>query len=284
MMTVVPDGRAVREAFKVETDRVSRLLDTAAGLDDPVPQLDWTIRQLAAHVCMVYQSFASTVRGEFPADALDEVVGTDGAAGTLPQSLAAANAFAIQMVDFPDPAAAAETLEASATDWLEVLDAGPDPLESHPTPWYGPQATRTAGTLAALAVSETLVHGQDLARAMGAKLRPAAASAAAAAPTVMSEMWPTLLDPERARGFSGSFEVRVRGGEPFVLHIADGKAWSTPVEGQKADCVVSLDPRTALMIGFGRQSLGRAILSGGSFAYGRKPWLGLRMHTFFMRP
>jgi uncharacterized protein (TIGR03083 family) len=282
MMTVVPDGRAVREAFKTETDRVTRLLNTAARLDDPVPQLDWSIRQLAAHMCVVYQSFASTVRGEFPMGALDGVVGPHG---TMPEMLARANAFAVQLVDFPDASAAAETIGARATEWLEVLDGDPDPLEACPTPWYGPKTTRTIGTLAALAVSETLVHGQDMARAIGAKMQPSASSAAAVAPTVMSEMLPLLLDTERADGFDGSFEIRVRGGVPFVLHIADGKAWSTPAgEGEKADCIVSLEPRAALMMGFGRQSVGRSVLTGGSFAFGRKPWLGMKMLDFFLTP
>jgi uncharacterized protein (TIGR03083 family) len=283
MMPVAPDMAAVREAFERQSNRIARLLDGADRLDVAVPGLDWTAAQLAAHLCVVYESFAATVRGEFPAEALDAVPGrTDGA--TLPQTVAAVNAFAVAQLDFADPASAATRFAAAAAGLLSVLDKGPDPEAACPAPWYGPGMTRTVGTLAALAVSESLLHGLDLARALGGRERLCPRCAAAAAPTVMSQMMPLLLDRESARGFTGSFELRLRGGSAFTLHIADGRAWATGPGGAKPDCVLSLDPGAALAIGSGRRSLARAVLTGQAVAYGRKPWLGLRMGALFLNP
>jgi mycothiol maleylpyruvate isomerase-like protein len=281
MMTVVPDLPAVRDAFETESGRVAQRVRAARQLTTPIPRLAWTVGQLVAHLCVVYQSFAATMRGEFAATALDGVVQPDR---TLPETIAAANAFAVGLVDFADPSEAADALHRAAADLVSVLGESPDPLLPCPAPWYGPGRTRTVGTLASLAVSETLVHGYDLARATSSKALPSAASAALVAPTVMSEMLPLLLDIERAGGFRGSFEIRVRGGAAFVLRIDAGTVRTAPVEGQEVDCVVSLNACSALMIGYARESVAHALLTGGTFAFGRRPWLGLQMRGLFLTP
>ena len=109
-------------------------------------------------------------------------------------------------------------------------------------------------------------------------------SAAAAAPIVMSEMLPLLVDPAGARGFTGSFEVRVRRAPRFVIRLDAGRAWSVPADGHEVDCVLSLSGCDALLVGFRRRRLWRAIASGGALAFGRRPWLGLRFHTLFQLP
>jgi hypothetical protein len=144
--------------------------------------------------------------------------------------------------------------------------------------------TRSTGTLGALAVTESLVHGRDLARAVGAGTRMSQSSAAAAAPTVMSAMLPLLFDPSRAPGLRATYELRVRGGVPFALRVAQGRAECLEPAGADADCVITIDPRAALLLGFGRRSLARIMLSGGVLAAGRRPWLGLRFAGLFGTP
>ena len=112
-------------------------------------------------------------------------------------------------------------------------------------------------------------------------------SAAAATATVMSAMLPLLFDARRAQGLQADYEVRVRGGERFRMRIADGTAESLEAgerAGRNVDCVISLDPRAALLVGFGRSSLARAMLNGGAVASGRRPWLGLRFTSLFATP
>jgi hypothetical protein len=98
----------------------------------------------------------------------------------------------------------------------------------------------------------------------------------------MSEMLPRVLNKRTADGFTGSFEIRVRGGDRFILRIADGRAWSEATGSMPVDCVLSLSGYYALLTGFNRVPVWRAIASGRAQSFGRRPWLGLRFHSLFL--
>ena len=277
-MTVEPDREAVCAALGQESRRVARLVRGCARLDAPVPGLAWTTGQVAVHLSVIYRIFAATLRGEpFGAELAD-------AGSTLAQATAAANALALEVFTPGAPAEAAGELEAGAAELGAAVASCPDLRAACPAPWYGPEVTVTAGALAAIGVSETLVHGHDLGRAVGGGQRLPAGPATAVAATVMSAMMPLLLDPAQAGGFTGGFDIRVRGGQRFVLRVADGKAWAEPPGGQRADCVVWVSGRTALLTGMGRQPLWRAVLTGGIVAFGRRPWIAPRLRTMFPPP
>jgi uncharacterized protein (TIGR03083 family) len=278
MVAAAPDRDGVCLTLDRESRRVARMMRGCADLRRPVPGLAWTTGQLAAHLAAVYRASAATIRGEHTGLDLGGATGQ-----TLPERTAAANAHMVAAIRPGSPAEAAGALAEGAADLLTTL-TGRDLAASHPVPWYGPGVTRTAGTLAALAVSETLVHGYDLARATGNGRRVPAGPAAMVAAAVLSEMMPLLLDPRRAAGFTGVFEFRIRGGQRFVLRIGGGKAWAEPGAGQPADCVMSLSGPAALLVAMGRQPVWRAVVTGGALACGRRPWLGLRVRSLFMNP
>jgi len=287
MTSVQPDGRAVRQALEQASERAAGLVRQPAPLDGPVPGLDWTKAELVAHLCAICEAFASTLRGEDFAERFgSDFVGSYGTGPTLRDAVAATNAKVVTAASFATPGAAADALSAGAAALLDAFDSHPDLNARRPAPWYGPEVTMPAGSLMSLAVAELLVHGYDLARAAGAGagLRPSpalAASATAVAATVMSEMLPRMLDERTANGFTGSFEVRVRGGERFVLRIADGKAWSEPAGSRNVDCVLTLSAYHALLMGYDRVPVWRVIAAGKARAAGRRPWLGLRFDRLF---
>lgn len=280
-MIVKPDRDALRSALDRESRRLVERVGSSSHLDAPVPGLDWTASQLVAHLCVVYRAFALAVRGE---ELSEEITANLGAGETLPEVVASTNARAVTVVTFPGPREAADALRECADEMLAALDSGPDLLADRPTPWYGTGMTRTVGTLAALTVSESVVHGYDLARAL--RMRPwlDERSAAAAAPTVMSAMLPLLVDPAGAGEFTGSFEVRIRRAPRFVLRLEGGLARAVPADGSEVDCALSLSGCDALLVGFRRRKLWRAIASGGALATGRRPWLGLRFPALFRLP
>ncbi len=286
MTSVEPDGRAVRQALEQTTERVAGLLRDGAPLDGPVPGLEWTKAQLAAHLWAICEAFATALRGEDFAERFGkEFVGSYGSGPTLRDAVAATNAKVVTYASFPTPAAAAEALTSGAAALLAAFNTHQDLSAQLPAPWYGPEVSLPVGSLASLAVCEFLVHGYDLARAVGADLNPSAATAASAtavAAAMMSEMLPRVLDAHNSRGFTGSFEIRVRGGERFVLRIADGRAWSEAAASRDVDCVLSLSAYHALLLGYDRVPLWRVIASGNAWASGRRPWLGLRFNRLFL--
>ena len=288
MASVEPDGGAVRRALEHATGQVIELVRDATPLAGPVPGLEWTRAQLVGHLCAVCWAFAATLRGEdFVTRFGSEFVGAYGSGPTLRDTVAATNAAVVRGASFPSPAAAADTLAAGAAELLAAVSPDGNLGMRLPAPWYGPEVTLPAGSLLSLAVSEFLVHGYDLARAVGAGLRPSAATAASAtavAATVMSEMLPRVLDEGSASTFAGSFEIRVRGGQRFVLRIEDGKARSEAAGSRDVDCVLSLSAYPALLLGFNRVPVWRVIASGKAVALGRRPWLGPRFNRLFRTP
>jgi len=286
MTSVQPDSGAVRQALVQASELVAGLVRQGAPLDGPVPGLEWTKAQLVGHLCAICAAFASTLRGEDFVELFGtEFVGSYGSGPTLRDAVAGTNAKVVKDASFPTPAAAAVALTSGAAALLAAFDGHQDLSVRQPAPWYGPEEALPVGSLLALAVSELLVHGYDLARAVGADRRPSAATAASAtavAAAVMSEMLPRILDEHAASGFAGSFEVRVRGGQRFVLRIADGRAESEPAGGRAVDCVLILSAYHALLMGYDRVPAWRVIASGKAWAFGRRPWLGLRFDHLFL--
>ena len=50
------------------------------------------------------------------------------------------------------------------------------------------------------------------------------------------------------------------------------------------DCHVSADPVALLLVSYGRQSQWVPALTGKLLAWGRKPWLGLRLTRYLVTP
>lgn len=287
MTSVQPDRRAARRALQHASERAVGLIRDAAPLDGAVPGLEWTKAQLIGHLCAICAAFATTLRGEDFVERFGPgFVGSYGTGPTLRDAVAATNAKVVSFASFSSPAAAADALTSGAAALLAAFDTRDDLSTPCPAPWYGPQETLPVGNLLSIAVSELLIHGYDLARAVGADLRPSAATSAAAtavAAAVMSEMLPRIVDERAASGFTGSFEVRVRGGQRFVLRIAGNKVSSELADGQRADCVLTLSAFPALLLGYDRVPLWRVIASGQALAYGPRPWLGLRFDRLFQK-
>jgi hypothetical protein len=285
MWSVTPDRQAVSEAFARESGHVVGLVRGCPDLAAPVPGLAWTVGQLAAHLTSVYLAFGETLSGEYRDTGMECAVAAAGEGVGLARAVAAANDYAVGVLIAADPRSAADALAAQAALLLEALAAQQDLGRERPTPWYGLGTTRRVGALASIAVTESLVHGRDLARALRADTRMSLSSAVAATPTLVTTMLPYLLVKSKAKDLRADYELRLRGcGQRIVVRIADGAAECFEADGRDVDCVISMDPRTALLVGLGRCSLARAALTGGVLSAGRKPWLGLRYPSLFAKP
>jgi uncharacterized protein (TIGR03083 family) len=265
-------------AISTMTERFTALLRETEYIERPAAGTDWTLRETAAHVSIVLMGFSSAIAREPQALAPEQYLD-----GDFPTRLAASNAATIAMVDHADAGRLADLITAGAQRFLR-LAAAADPQMDCETPWYGPGRTRTVDCLTALALSELIVHGLDIATGTGRRWPISAEHAKLIVGTVCPEMLPLVVRPEAGRGASLTYEVRLRGNGPrFVVQVADGTAEVRAVGGP-VDCVISADPVTYLLVCYGRMQLGRAMLRGGMLAWGRRPWLGLRIRGLFFNP
>ena len=78
--------------------------------------------------------------------------------------------------------------------------------------------------------------------------------------------------------------ARLRGGPSFQLRFDRGTATVGPPQPEAADCRLTVDPVTFLLMAYWRRSQWPGILRGQLRAWGRRPWLGPRFQRLFVRP
>ncbi len=272
------DRDAVHAAIGAVTARFTELLQETADIERRAAGTDWTVAETAAHVAIVLTGFSAAVAGEARGLTPEQYLDAD-----FPTRLAATNAHTIAMVDHTDAGYLAGLITAAAQRFLELV-AVADPRKECETPWYGPGRTRTVGCLTAIALGELTVHGHDIAAGTGRSWEIPAEHANLIVGTVCPEMLPLVVRPDAARGTPVTYEVRLRGEGPrYIVRVADGTA-EVRAADEPADCVLSADPVTYLLVTYGRMPLGRALLRGEIIATGRRPWLGLRFKSHFFNP
>jgi uncharacterized protein (TIGR03083 family) len=274
-------------ALRSDLDRFTALIasePSAASLAKPVPGLTWTAGEVISHVTAVLTAMAATLRGEaLPfADAIEDLPAT----GTVPvnQIVAIANERGVEAYKPVDVDSAAVMISEAGKELIEAVSQAADPSRVCPTPWYGIGATRTAGTLAAVTHGELLMHGLDLARALGRPWELPRASAAPVAYALLSGMAPYMVT-DAGRALTATFALSIRGGERIVVRFANGAMTTEALVGRvHADCRMSMDPAAVLMTGYGRASQWPYIARGQLLAYGREPWLAMKFLGCLHRP
>ncbi|MGK2865183.1 MAG: maleylpyruvate isomerase N-terminal domain-containing protein [Mycobacterium sp.] len=275
---VALDREAARTAINAAAGRFAALLRETDDIGSPASGTDWTVAETAAHVSAVFSGFSAAISGQRQALTPEQYLDAD-----FPTRLAACNSATNAMVDHTGAAQLAELITVGVQRFLALASAA-DPEMECETPWYGPGRTRTPDCLTALALGELIVHGHDIATGTGRRWPISAEHATLIVGTVCPEMAPLVVRPEAGRGAPLTYEVRLRGNGPrYVIRVADGTAEVRAVGGP-VDCVVSADPVTYLLVVYGRMPLARALLRGGIFAKGRRPWLGLRFKSLFFNP
>jgi len=270
---------AERPPLPVDLDRAARAARGAGGQlvallrAGPEPGLTavdrWTVRDVAAHVAGGAELYAQLVRGApSPASSIeaittvnDQIIGTFG--------------------DQELPALA-DRVEAAVGGLLaaaEHHEGVPD------VPWHAGLRVPLS-TLLAVACGEYLVHGRDIARAVG-RPWPVPAEWARTVFLGLLPVVPHYLRAERARGRPARYDIRLRGEHAAraVFTIEDGVLTvGTPVAGQRADCYLSADPWAFLLVLYGRTGPLKPALAGRILAWGRRPWRALTLPARFRRP
>ena len=182
--------------------------------------------------------------------------------------------------------ALAARIDAAAAKFLGATARASN---SDTSPWIVQGIEVPLSTIACHLLNESLVHGDDIARAGGQRWPIERAHAAL---VIMGFLMPVLsrLDSralviqERAAGVRACYDVRLRGGGRAVIRIEDGEMFVEPPSSRRADCHISADPVALLLLIFSRRSVLDLYLHGGLFAWGRRPWLAPRLRTLVRNP
>jgi hypothetical protein len=268
-----PNHEQTLVALRGAVTRSARLWRRVADSDAPVPGLDWTAGETAAHVIGDLRDYTEALT-RF---AKGYVTHADRAPESPTMLSAKVNARHLEAVPERNLHRLARLLEESAARYLEVaavVDAD--------VPILTPNGLMIdAATMTGLLLGEQLIHSLDIARATDRMWSINADDALLVIPAVLT-VAPSYLRPASARRRI-SFELRMRGGPRYRLAVQDGSVIAT-VAGGRTDCVITADPVAFLMIGYGRTSPWSPILRGKIRPGGRKPWRAMRFGTLLSSP
>lgn len=236
----------VRAAARGFANQLRRVPDTGCR----VPNLDWSIAELGAHLASLPRLYRDQNR-----------IGTSF---EPPADWAAFSAAARSHITTTDGGELADLI----IDEAETLLVPDDPNELR---WLYGRETTVANAAAGM-LMECILHGQDLGRSTGHKPQLGRRQALAGLEQQMA-LTPVFVDAGKAARLTGIYGLRFRGGPDFTYLIDDGgrltveRGWP-----DRADARMNADPAAFIAAGLGRINPLAAALTGRIVAYGRKPW------------
>jgi hypothetical protein len=278
-----------RDALGETVGRVTTLLRSVTDPARPAVG-DWNLGEVAMHLSQVWLAVPGLARADMSEvyEILPSAAQT--AAGSLVRDirdLGDTTMLAVKSDPERDLHVLADRIEARAARYLaEVEGHSPDEQRA----WVVEGATVSLLTLTCHLLSETIMHGYDIARAARQPWRIEPANAALVLSgffvKILGALAPTaLVHSVWGANATATFDLRIRGGDRhhFVfnggqLHIED------PSPHRRVDCHISADPVALLLLMWGRRSQWRAIARGQLVAWGRRPWLGPRLRAMLQNP
>ncbi|HWH35995.1 MAG TPA: hypothetical protein VNT56_11845 [Acidimicrobiales bacterium] len=236
----------------------------------------WDSTDVALHAAQAVETITGLVRGEGPG--LDDV-----------SQLATLTTDLVHREGERDLDGLAERIELGAlalVDDVRALASGASRT------WLVRHVQASPSTILGHVLNELVVHSWDIARAQGVAWpipgRQAALVLDAFLFPILGHLGRQLVDPVTAAGVNATFDVRIRGGGRHLLRFAGGDLAVESVDGHRpragVDCRLSADPSALLLVAWGRRSQWPAIARGQLLAWGRHPWLGLRLRSLLVNP
>lgn len=233
---------------------------------------EWDVTDVAVHLSHAVDAMTATARGSDPV--LDDV-----------WDLSTLNGMLVRGEAERDLRALADRIDASVAAFLDVIGAAED---DDARPWLVKGVEMPLSTVTCQVLNELVVHGRDMAVAQGVPWsieRPHAAMA------LLGYLFPALdalgramVAQDAAAGVRACYEVRLRGGGSAFLRLDDGDLTVGAEAPAPVDCHLSVDPETFLLVSWGRLSQWPAIGRGRLLAWGRRPWLGLKLRQMLRNP
>ncbi|HEX7277396.1 MAG TPA: maleylpyruvate isomerase N-terminal domain-containing protein [Acidimicrobiales bacterium] len=272
MGTLAPvDPVEVRRAIAAVGARVSAMVRAISHPDAPCLGI-WNTTDVAVHLSHGVDIITSLARGSSPMS--DDI-----------WDLMKLMPMLVTGESERDLGAIATRIDASVASLLAVLRDSPgDPSRQ----WVVEGVDFPLTSIASHALNELVVHGGDVARADGA---PWPVDRPHAALVLRGFMFPVLgalrgamVDQEAAAGVKATYHIVLRGGGHAYLRFDDGDLSVSDDPPGPVDCHLSVDPAAFLAVGWARTTQWPPIFKGKLLAYGRKPWMGLKLRGMLRNP
>jgi hypothetical protein len=262
-----------KTALRAAAGRAADLLRRVETPEAPVPGLAWSAVETAAHMVGELRDYRQALTRHTNgymthANRIEESPSRMGAI---------VNARQLTEVTERNPGRLADMLEDAASAYLAATAAA-DENATIPT---ANGLLLAPSTMTSLLLGEEVIHGLDISRATGIGWDIDPGEALLVVPGALT-VAPQYLRPSAA-AVRVSFELRIRGANAYRMAVDRGTAVVTGA-GEKSDCVITADPVTFMLLGFGRISQWRPILRGRLRAGGRKPWMAMRFATLISSP
>lgn len=278
---------ATRAALAVEVGRVSALLRSVNDETPPAPALGrWGLADIAMHLSQTWIAIPGLARSDLAE--VEAIVPERGAGPSVARDVRQLGAVTLRAVAADperDLATLATRIETRSRDYLAgCATADPDLRR----PWLLSGVTVPPQVFTAHLLSETVVHGADIAHAAGRPWRIEPAHAALVVRWFLLELLlhgaPALIaDPATLAAARGRYRFDIRG-HGSVRMVFDASGARLDTDHGRPDCRLSLDAEAFLLMFFGRRTLMATAARGGLLAWGRKPWLAVRLQKALPTP
>ena len=259
------DLQATQVALEVVGRRLVGLLEAVPDPQAPTRGLAWTLGETSLHIARGPAFYADYAGGRAQPEPTIDL-------GPV---------FAQRMAAQPErtPSLLARQLEANTHRYLAETAELP---ATHPVPFFGGVTIELAAQSAML-LGEFVIHGRDIAHSIG-RPWPIEAAHARLVIAAVTALLPRYVNQANAGEFTATYQIRLRGGPSFQVRFDRGTATVGPPQPGAADCRLTVDPVTFLLVTYGRRSQWPGILRGQLVAWGRRPWLGPRFQRLFVQP
>ncbi|MGH9077701.1 MAG: maleylpyruvate isomerase family mycothiol-dependent enzyme [Acidimicrobiales bacterium] len=267
------------EEIQAVSSEIAEMLRRLSDASKATPHSDWSIYQHAAHLAVAQQGFADWISGAEPENLASGARRGFAAAGGRFDQFSQVNAGVLRDFGQRSPAQLAGLI-AAGTRAVLAASGSRDPRHRAPSP-FGPLGP---GTYLAYVLTHLLAHGHPIARALG-RPTPITRSRVLLCLPFLEAVLPLAFDnQERGRKIGARLEVRLRGGERFTVCFDEGALSVEPAPAGRVHCYLFADPVAFFLVWMGLRSQWGLIASGRLVAFGRRPWLALRLKSLAPNP
>jgi uncharacterized protein (TIGR03083 family) len=257
----------LRERIALAGQRFDRLIRAADPLAKP-PGRDWTVQQIAAHVLTLGHRYRQLARGvdySYAADARS-------IADINQAELVAAMAPVSELAD---------ELRTVSEELDSFFDATSDDRPTIPFHAFGFMSGITAQTNW---LGELLLHGEDIAKAAGAQWQLSERDMLLILRGAR-EMTPLYLRPGVSADTDICVAFEIRGARRYLIHIHRGTAQMRERRpDDRPDAVLRVPASTLTQLLYQRIGPLTAVRRGLRIVGGRRPWMALKLVSYFERP